>query len=186
MDIGIPLQAGESINRIIHRHWASLVPSFLSAAAPTFVAAGLAYVATRYPGTLPFPMLLVVLLVIVMILLASLFIYSAFYVFERNLFVFTNQRIIITEQLSIFNRRIAQLDLSRIQDATGDRIGFWGTVLNYGSLEIQSAGETEQFIFHYAPRPTQLAIDTMQARDNLTQAQPQPAGPTTTPTGAFL
>jgi hypothetical protein len=166
MDYGLPLVQGESIQRVVRRHWASLVPSFVSAAAPTILALALAYLDSRYPASIPFPQVLVVALIIILTVLAAIFLYSGFYVFERNLLIFTSIRLFETEQLSIFNRRLAQLDLSRVQDATGSRVGFWGTLLNYGSLEIQSAGETEQFIFNYAPNPTQLAADALQAHSD--------------------
>lgn len=174
MDIGLPLVQGESIQRIVRRHWASLVPSFLAAAAPTLLALALAYLDSRYPSSIPFPQLLVVVLVVILTVLAGALLYSGFYVYDRNILIFTSLRLFETEQLSIFNRRLAQLDLSRIQDAAGLRVGFWGTLLNYGSLEIQSAGETEQFIFNYAPNPTQLAADALQAHSNYLSAVSAP------------
>jgi hypothetical protein len=181
MDIGLPLVQGESIQRIVRRHWASLVPSYLSAAAPTILSLALAYLDSRYPSSIPFPELLVIALIVILTILAGAILYSGFYVYERNLLIFTSLRLFETEQLSIFNRRLAQLDLSRVQDAAGLRVGFWGTLLNYGSLEIQSAGETEQFIFNYAPNPTQLAADALKAHSDylsaVSSSAPTPAQP---------
>jgi len=69
----------------------------------------------------------------------------------------TNRRVISREQKGLFHRVTSELELWRIQDITHEEKGFWRTVLNYGDVYIQTAGETGRFVFDDVPRPQQVA-----------------------------
>ena len=84
----------------------------------------------------------------------------------------TTQRIINREQLSLFNRVTAELDLDQIQDITVKQKGFLSTILDYGYVYIQTAGEKERFIFKQVPRPHQIARIIEQIKDDQKEKQP--------------
>jgi hypothetical protein len=48
------------------------------------------------------------------------------------------------------------------------------TLFNYGSVEIQSAGEQEKFIFSYAPDPQDIADDVLEIHEKCLARGPQP------------
>ncbi|MEI6627053.1 MAG: PH domain-containing protein [bacterium] len=69
----------------------------------------------------------------------------------------TNMKIINREQKGLFNRVVSQVDLAKIQDVTVEQKGFFVTILNYGNVYIQSAGEEERFSFEQVPNPAYIA-----------------------------
>ncbi|MFA5048010.1 MAG: PH domain-containing protein [Patescibacteria group bacterium] len=81
-----------------------------------------------------------------------------------DIWTLTTHRIINRKQNGLFNRMVAELDLHRVQDVTVEEKGFFSTVLNYGDIYIQSAGEVERFVFHNVPNPYQMA-KTIQSLD---------------------
>lgn len=69
----------------------------------------------------------------------------------------TTERIINSEQNGLFNRVVSELDLSDIQDVTGEEVGFLPTMFHYGHVYIQTAAERERFLFEQIPEPYRIA-----------------------------
>ncbi len=67
--------------------------------------------------------------------------------------IVTDHRVIDIDQKGLFNRAVAELNLARIQDVTSEVKGFIPTVFNYGRVTIQTASESEHFIFENIHRP---------------------------------
>lgn len=87
----------------------------------------------------------------------ALFIWLVFFTqivnYYIDLSVVTDRRIIDVDQEGLFNRTVSELDLARVQDVTSEIHGIWGTLLNYGRVTVQTAGEQERFILEWVPRP---------------------------------
>jgi uncharacterized membrane protein YdbT with pleckstrin-like domain len=60
------------------------------------------------------------------------------------------------EQKGLFVRHISELNFSRIQDVTAEVEGILPTVLNYGDVLVQTAGEESRFIFRQVADPYQV------------------------------
>lgn len=73
-----------------------------------------------------------------------------------NIQIITNERIVDITQDSLINRRISELHLSRIEDVTSEVTGLFGTFLDYGNVYVQTAGETERFVFSRVPSPASI------------------------------
>ncbi|MEK7649796.1 MAG: PH domain-containing protein [Patescibacteria group bacterium] len=65
--------------------------------------------------------------------------------------IITDQRIIDIEQKSLFRREVSEFVIARIQDIKIETPGFIGTVLKFGNIRIQTAGE-ESFTIEAIPR----------------------------------
>ena len=59
---------------------------------------------------------------------------------ELDLFVVTNNRIIGIEQISFLNRTVSETILGQLQEVNSHTKGFFANILNFGSLDIQTAG----------------------------------------------
>lgn len=80
--------------------------------------------------------------------------------------IITNQRVISTYQIGLFRREVSELSFSRIQDLTVNVRGILKTFINYGNLEIRTAGTFESkrrrpenmnvFVFQDIPRPYEV------------------------------
>ncbi len=64
--------------------------------------------------------------------------------------IITDQRIIDIDQQSLFRREVSEFVLARVQDVTIEIPGFVETVLKFGNIRIQTAGE-ESFTIEAVP-----------------------------------
>lgn len=95
-------------------------------------------------------------------ILTFLYVYEIFilwYVFvelmndELDLFIITNERIVDITQVSLLERKIADTPLEKIQDVAAECKGFLPTVLNFGTVRVQTAGKTSEFQMSLVPDP---------------------------------
>lgn len=70
-----------------------------------------------------------------------------------DVWIITNERVVNIEQRGLFVREISDLNFSRVQDVTTEVKGIIPTILNYGDVYIQTAGETERFVFRQVGDP---------------------------------
>ena len=79
-----------------------------------------------------------------------------------DLWIITNQRVVSAYQKGLFKREVSELSFSRIQDLTDDVKGVIKTFLNYGSLEVRTAGTFESgqdnnvFVLQDIPKPYEV------------------------------
>ncbi len=73
-----------------------------------------------------------------------------------NIQIVTNKRILDINQASVFSQKISELTLPNIEDVSSEVTGFLGTILAYGRVEVQTAGERENFIFDKVPDPHEI------------------------------
>ncbi len=85
--------------------------------------------------------------------------------------IYFNSRLILTAdtvsqkvQVAIFERKESQLGLANIEDVTSSRSGFFQTIMNFGTLTIETAGEQNNFHFRYCPSPDRCVKVIMDAR----------------------
>lgn len=62
------------------------------------------------------------------------------YVWSVNVFVLTNERIVDIDQRGFFSRVVSSSSYDKIQDVSFSVRGLWQTMLQVGSIEIQTAG----------------------------------------------
>lgn len=102
----------------------------------------------------------VVNLTIIISSMYLLFLMAAFLLSFINLYfdimIVTNKRIIDINQKGLFNREINELDLLHVEDVSAKVAGILGTVFDFGSVEIQTAGTARNFLFSGVPHPRQI------------------------------
>jgi hypothetical protein len=86
-----------------------------------------------------------------------LFAFVSYVNYYLDVWIITNQRIIDMEQRGLFARIVSEQRLDKIQDITAESKGFFPTVLNYGEVYAQTAGEKERFVFKQVPEPYTIA-----------------------------
>ncbi len=92
--------------------------------------------------------------VYLMFLMLGLFILWIMY--YLNMQIITNERIVDITQKSLLHHTISELHLDNIEDVTAEVKGIFGTFLNYGNVYVQTAAETERFIFDHVPNPARV------------------------------
>jgi len=104
---------------------------------------------------LPHPLLEIGLKLLVSIYYLGIwiFFFSQFTDYYLDINIVTNDRILDINQKGLFGRVVAELDLTRVQDVHSEIKGIIPTMLNYGTVEIQTAGGEQNFIFEQVPNP---------------------------------
>jgi uncharacterized membrane protein YdbT with pleckstrin-like domain len=155
---------GEEVIRVIHRHWFNLLSHLFSIVAFAFViATSFLILPVIFPETLDpnnyraFSFVQNTLLMFVWIY--SFLIWIDYYF---DVWIITTERVINIEQKGLFVREMSELSLSRVQDATTEVRGVIPTIFNYGDVHIQTAGETERFIFRQVGDPYRVKDLVMQ------------------------
>ncbi len=93
----------------------------------------------------------------VFFLFAWLFLFQYFLDYYLDTWIVTTKRILNIEQAGLFHRTMSELRLYRVQDVTASVNGFWGTIFNYGNVEIQTAGEKLRFLFEQVRKPSEIS-----------------------------
>lgn len=97
------------------------------------------------------------LLVLFLIFISMVIVWQIAFVIFANYYldcwIITNERTIHTELRALFNRVLSSVPHTKIQDITVNVNGIIPTILKYGDLQIQTAGQFHEFIFKQIPEP---------------------------------
>lgn len=77
-------------------------------------------------------------------------------IYTLNAVLITDRRIIDNDQHGLFNRKVAELNSSRIQDVSTHTNGIIQTFLHFGDVTVQTAASEKQFVFHQVPYPDKV------------------------------
>ncbi len=149
------LKDGEKVLFEVRRHWFVIVSEsafiILLALIP-FVVLGVSSTAHLLPQ---FFYVVLFLCVGWLLILWSIFfiIWTNYYL---DVWIVTDQRIIDIEQFNLFNRTVSEFRLDRVQDITIKVNGLIATILGFGDIHIQTAGEMEKFLIRSAPHPYEV------------------------------
>lgn len=100
----------------------------------------------------------------VLSLLGGFMIWTHYYL---DLWIITDRRIILVDQISFFNRNVSIFRLERLQDIEFKIKGIIPTFLNFGTLNAQTAGAHESnFKSNGLPDPRALQATIQKAMDN--------------------
>lgn len=95
-------------------------------------------------------------------LFAWLFLFQNFMDYYLDIWIVTTKRVLNIEQTGLFARTVSELRLYRIQDVTSTVNGFIHTILDFGDMEIQTAGEKTRFVFEQIPHPTRVSKSVLE------------------------
>jgi len=112
--------------------------------------------------------------------LATLFIWNFFFIlwldYYLDAWIVTNERIINIEQRGFFMRNVSELKLTKVQDVTSEIIGVIPTLLDYGNIYVQTAGEKERFTFYQIPNPNYVKNTIVQLQEKERVAEERELG----------
>lgn len=83
----------------------------------------------------------------------------AFYnimIYSLNALVITNKRVVENKQLGFFKNVVNEIKLDKVQDVSVKIYGPLASFLNYGEVEVQSAGAVNKFFFKQFPDPEKI------------------------------
>lgn len=149
---------GEEVVQIIHRHWFNILSRFL-----LVLLLALLLIGSLVAFLLLFPDMFgmggktfFIFMENTFFILLWLFGFLTWIDYYFDIWIITDQRIVNIEQKGLFDRHISELNFSRIQDVTTTVEGIIPTVLNFGDVSVQTAGEEGRFIFRMVPDPYKI------------------------------
>lgn len=152
------LDPGEQVGQKFRRHWVDMSTAVLMAGGLAAAGIGLSFGTGLYQSIVPMlPHGVLGLISLGLVTLAVIVLLIGFWSYRNNYVVLTNLHIIEVKQTGLFGREISRLTLDHLQDVTGRRVGFWPTILNYGDVLVQTAGETNEFLIQRIPSPQKVA-----------------------------
>ncbi len=101
--------------------------------------------------------------------------YGLFYgltMYLLNVWLVTDHRVIASEQQGMFRRTVAELNLAKIQDISVRIEGPMQTMLNFGEIDIQTAGKKRKFRLKHIPNPIQVKDQIIKSQNEYLKNHP--------------
>ncbi len=149
----LKLNENERVALVIRKYWfvmaGPVITFVLALILPSALLTLLPFLAPGLDREIIAPAVNFFLSLYIMALLAFLYLIWADYYLD--MWIVTSQRIIDIEQRGLFSRDVSEIPIDRVQDITIEVHGFFETMLKFGTIRIQTAGERE-FVIHNVPR----------------------------------
>lgn len=170
----IQFESGEEVLKVVRKHWfviaTELVGAFLMLLLPFFAL----FVLVLFPSTLHtidislahYTSLMVFGIAAwsIITLMVGFTTWTHYYL---DLWIITDRRIIVVDQVGFFNRNVSMFRLERLQDIEFIVKGVLPTLLNFGTIKAQTAGSHESnFETKGLPDPRNLQATIQKAMDD--------------------
>lgn len=99
---------------------------------------------------------LAIILSVILIMVALLVVvgsYVALWVYKQSRMLITDQNVIELRQMSLFSHKVSHLNMINVEDVTVTKRGILQSIFDYGNLQIETAGEKDNFNFSNTPDP---------------------------------
>lgn len=169
----IRLEPGETILVQTRRHWFIIVAQIVSVALTALFPLLLIPVINNFLtgvagtdatiGTYWAPLLYLYCLYLTFLWMGIFSLWTNYYL---DVLTVTDRRIVIVNQKGFFWRNVASFRLERMQDINIEVNGLIPTMLDYGTVEIETASDSDDdFTAHQIPHPADIKATILQAGD---------------------
>lgn len=152
----------EEIVVFTRRHWlvlfSPIVSGLLASLLPLLIIIIGAQLLIKYNLSALFTLLWVLYLMMIWF-----FIFYKLTMHSLDTWIVTNERIIDISQVGLFSRKVSELHLTSIEDISVHTNGVLQSYLNFGNVEIQTAANTQRFLFEEIPKPLEVKDKIMHA-----------------------
>jgi hypothetical protein len=176
-------QPNETIHLIFRQHWIVLFQKIIVWGFFLLAYLAIDYFSLTYllefidPAFLP--LIEVAKLGFLMFIVLGLFIVLILY--YLTIHIVTNERIVDIDQAGVMHHTISELHLDQIQDVTAEVHGLPENLFDYGDVYIQTAGETQRFMFNKIPNPTKVTKLILDLYEQLPEQKKNNMPPPPTP-----
>jgi len=103
----------------------------------------------------------------VYLLATCAFFYISWLDYYMDVFLITNKRILRVEQLVLFGQNISETSLQHVQDVSSRVKGILYTILNVGTVFIETAGDRSNFNFNFIKNPSEVAAQILELQKEM-------------------
>lgn len=97
--------------------------------------------------------------------IALLYAYVAHVVYTGNRWVVTTDSLTQISQVGLFRKTSSQLSLANLEDVSANQSGLFQSMVGYGTLKVETAGEHSKFTFPFCPKPNEFAKQIIAAHE---------------------
>jgi len=170
----IQLEPSEEILKTVRKHWfiivSQLLGTFLMLLFPSFILFTIAifpHTLIKLNFSLAHYTALITFLIASWTLLSTMIGFTTWTHYYLDLWIITDRRIILVDQIHFFNRRVSIFRLERLQDIEFEITGIIPTILNFGTVKAQTASSFESnFKTSGLPDPRGIQSIIQKATDN--------------------
>jgi len=151
------LRSDEKLVAVVRRHWWTLLTPSVSFFILLLIPAGVAIFSPSFllefvsPETPLFKF--GASIYFLFLLIFGLLLWMDYYL---DVWIVTTRRIVDIDQKALFHRVVSEIPLSRIQNVTLDIEGVVETFLKFGTITVETAGESGNFAAENVPRPYEV------------------------------
>lgn len=159
------LDEGEEIVHVVRRHWFVMVLTTLGAlmiAVLPWVLYLILHILHLIPALAVHVKEALLFFYVIFIIFVWMFYFLEWTDYYLDTWVITNKRVINIEQKGLFRREMISLHYNRVQDVTVTTEGVIRTLLDFGRIHLQTAGEVSHIILKDAPHPEEVKKIIMQ------------------------
>lgn len=157
------MEDGENIVLIIRSHWVVYFPQILVVALIWILPwVLLALVPDVFKNVPLFLSLLITVLAIGVSIIVDAFL-KWFY----NVSIITDQRVIDLDYPNVMSHTMSEAQLEKIEDVTHKQSGALGSVFDFGTVYVQTAGTNQNIEFQNVPRPRDvqdILVDLLESK----------------------
>lgn len=151
-------EKGEKVFLLVRKHWWNYVPFAITGILMILPIVAVFLYWSANSASIPYEtgtlMIGALTIYVMFILVVQLVGFISYYL---DVYIVTDHRIVDIDQAGLFNRKISELHLHQVQDVNAQVKGIFATLLHFGDVNIQTAGERENFIFNAIPNPYTVA-----------------------------
>lgn len=143
----IELETDEEVLKVLRKHWFIIATELIAVFFMFLIPFFLLFVIAIFPNSLDFISINVdnvaALVTYGMAIWSLIMLMSGFAIWTHyylDLWIITDRRIILVDQVHFFNRDVSMIRLERLQDINVSVSGVIPTLLNFGTIKVQSAG----------------------------------------------
>jgi len=142
----------EKILLVARPHWFTNVPWIITTILLIFIPGLIKFV----PIFVNIPNKFQILGIFVWYLITFAFAFEKFISWYFDVYIITNDRVIDIAFNNLIDKKFSQAKITMIQDITSRVIGVGQTMLNYGTVYIQTAAEVAEIQFELVPNPEKI------------------------------
>ena len=157
MKLPFPLQETEEVLVMCRRHWIYLYPRLVLQLLIAILPVLALLLVLRWADALDgLAAKVAVVVSVVWLAVWAVKVFFVKYRYDNDLWTITDQRIVDSYRSNPFSLKITSADLVDIVDTAVNRSGILPTMLNYGDIRCETAGERQDISLPAVPRPQEI------------------------------
>lgn len=166
MKLPFPLQESEKVLIVCRRHWIYLYPLMVFQTVIALMPVVALFVVLRWADALDgLGAKAAIVVSAVWLVVWAVRIFFLKYRYDNDIWTVTDQRIIDSYRSSPISLKMTTADLVDIVDTSVNRSGVLPTLLNYGDIRCETAGERQDISLPAVPRPQEVHAMIDRERD---------------------